>query len=89
MCDRVRFPSPSWPGEVPAIHVAAPELRIAESRPASERTYRNHSCRTTWMAGTSPAMTDKKTICDRGGLGWGVGSAQADHTESPDFVAFK
>ena len=60
MWDRVRFPSPSWPGEVPAIHVAAAELRIAESRLTSERTYRNYSGRTTWMAGTSPAMTDKK-----------------------------
>ena len=59
MWDRVRFPSPSWPGEVPAIHVAAAGLRIAESRLTSERTHWNHSSRTTWMAGTSPAMTDK------------------------------
>ena len=43
MWDRVRFPSPSWPGEVPAIHVAAAELRIAGSRLASKRTCWNHS----------------------------------------------
>ena len=69
MWDRVRFPSPSWPGEVPAIHVAAAELRIAESRPTSEQTCRDHACRTTWMAGTGPAMTDKKPICHRRGNG--------------------
>ena len=54
MWDRVRFPSLSWPGEVPAIHVAAAELRIAESRLTSERTYWNHSWSTTWMAGLVP-----------------------------------
>src|SRR6516164_10737015 len=84
-CDRARFPSPSWPGEVPAIDVAVAERGVAGSRPTSERTCWVHSCRTTWMAGTSPAMTGKKPICDcpalRGRVE-GDGSADADHRES-------
>jgi hypothetical protein len=52
--DRARLPSPSWPGEVPAIHVAAAERDVAESRPTSERTCWDHACSTTWVGQARP-----------------------------------
>src|SRR5215472_6048453 len=50
-------------------HMAAVEENHAGSRPASERACCDHACRTTWMAGTSPAMTIKSpyaiALCER------------------------
>src|SRR6266478_5888337 len=57
--DAVRGPStPSWPGEVPAIHVGPrhnpPSLKRGDRQ--SALPWLLFRLPTTWMAGTSPAM---------------------------------